>query len=436
MSQGMSFVTAATVTSNPLEAVDELIYQIAEQLGKPAHDTSATSRMDVVFLFVASQFTQDIQPILERMRDQLRPGVLLGCTAEGVISKQQEIENQSAITLLGAHLPGVKATAFTLQPGSKDWHSMLLDTGKFCRSVDVPQDTRLFVLFSDPFSTPMDDVLHSFNTCYPGIPIVGGMSSGALRPDGNILFVNDQISSQGAVGLALSGPLSIDVIVSQGCRPIWRAFKVTEAHRNVIYSLEDRPPLAWIQDMIPQLTEEDRRLLQNGLFVGRSIKSRLEGENFASGTTQIQGSSEEPGHAPPAPKEPARASEGLGRGDFLIRGLTGINQENGAVAISDSVLEGELIQFHLRDAITAQEDLEMLLVPQVFRDPPSGGLLFTCNGRGTRLYDHPNGDISIIQGNLQDTNLAGFFCAGEFGPIGDRNFLHGHTVSLALFRPL
>jgi len=69
-------------------------------------------------------------------------------------------------------------------------------------------------------------------------------------------------------------------------------------------------------------------------------------------------------------------------------------------------------------------------------EPPCGGFLFSCNGRGTRLYDHPNGDISTIQKVIGDINLAGFFCAGEIGPIGSKNFLHGHTASLALFRPL
>jgi len=228
------------------------------------------------------------------------------------------------------------------------------------------------------------------------------MASGALRPLGNTLFVNDRLTQQGAVGVALSGALEVNVVVSQGCRPIWRPFRITAAHRNVILGLEGRPPLAWLQELIPELPEEDRLLLQNGLFVGRAIKPQ---------------------------------TETLGRGDFLIRGVMGVDQDSGAIAIGDSVIEGETIQFHLRDALTAQEDLEMMLIPQMFRDPPSGGLLFSCNGRGTRLYDHPDGDISVIQRSLENIHLAGFFCAGEIGPIGGANFLHGHTASLVLFRP-
>ncbi|MDX1524307.1 MAG: FIST C-terminal domain-containing protein, partial [Anaerolineae bacterium] len=152
-----------------------------------------------------------------------------------------------------------------------------------------------------------------------------------------------------------------------------------------------------------ELSEADQGLLQNGLFIGRAIN-----DNQAE----------------------------LGRGDFLIRGISGIDRENGALIVSDYLQSGETVQFHLRDANTAEEDLEMMLTPQLLYDPPAGAMLFSCNGRGTRLYPHPDGDISTIRKVVGDVDLAGFFCAGEIGPIGGRNFLHGHTASLALFRPL
>jgi small ligand-binding sensory domain FIST len=170
----------------------------------------------------------------------------------------------------------------------------------------------------------------------------------------------------------------------------------------MIYSLEGEPPLNQLQKLARDLSPEDRRLLQYGLLLGRAIASE---------------------------------QETLGRGDFLIRGVMGIDQQNGAMVVGDSIKDGETVQFHLRDASTAIEDLEMMLAPQLFYDSPRGGLLFSCNGRGTRLYDHPNGDITTIQKVIGDIHLAGFFCAGEIGPIGGKNFLHGHTASLALFRP-
>jgi len=402
MEDSMFFISAAATESGVEAAVKDLVEQVNAQALARLEEAQLAGWPDLAIVFASAHFTHALRQIVEDIRAKLQPDVLLGCSAEGVIWREQEIEETPAIALVAAHLPGVQVSPFLLQPSDTDWPKLLLDSDEFRRVIDAPQDTRLFILLGDPFSTPMDDVLEAFNFNYGGIPVVGGMASAALRPYGNALWVNEQLVHEGAVGVALAGALDVDVIVSQGCRPIWRPFKVSSAHSNVIFNLEGRPPLAWIQDLSSELTEEDRLLLQNGLFVGRSIK---------------------PGQ------------ETLGRGDFIIRGVVGVDQQNGAIAIGDSIMDGETIQFHLRDALTAKEDLEMMLIPQVFRQPPSGALLFSCNGRGTRLYDHPNGDISVIQASLEGTHLAGFFCAGEIGPIGGANFLHGNTASLVIFRP-
>ena len=389
----MKFVSALAVDFEFEDALKSLIQEMVSQAGDAA--------LDLVVVFTSAHFTQAIPEIVKDLKSALQPGLIMGCSAEGVIGREQEVESAPAIAMVGARLPGIELTPFMLQPNSLDWPRLLLDQGEFLRTVAAPEGTQLFLLLGDPFSTPMDDLLQAFNAFYPGVPVIGGMASGALRPEGNLLFCNDKLTSRGALGVALSGLLEVDIIVSQGCRPIWRPFKVSGSRQNQIYNLEGRPPLAWLQDLIPTLPEEDRALLQTGLFVGRSVKTE---------------------------------QEVLGRGDFVIRGVLGIDQESGAIAIGDSVMDGETIQFHLRDSFTAQEDLELQLIPQMFRDPAMGGLLFTCNGRGTRLYDRPNGDISVIQKNANHTPLAGFFCAGEIGPIGGKNYLHAHTATLVLFR--
>jgi small ligand-binding sensory domain FIST len=203
------------------------------------------------------------------------------------------------------------------------------------------------------------------------------------------------------VGVAFGGALEVDVIVSQGCRPIGRPLKVTAAYENYLLKLEDKVPLDYLKEMVNELPADDRELLQNGLFIGRAIdKEQTE----------------------------------LGRGDFLVRAVTGIDQKDGSLVVGDYIRSGEIVQFHLRDADTAEEDLEMMLMPQLFNSPAAGALLFSCNGRGTRLYAHPNGDIRLIKSVLNNIAVGGFFCAGEIGPIGGENFLHGHTATLTLFR--
>ena len=390
MPDAMQFASAATTEQDVDCAAAALVDQIRAQIDAPEFDFAMS--------FFSANFAAVAPSGADRLHTALNPRVLIGCTCEGVIGKDQEIEHQPAVTLVAARMPGVNLVPFSLD--ADDWDA-LEDAPRFRALIAAPDDTRLIVMVADPFTTPIDAVIDAFNAHYVGIPLIGGMASGAQQPGGNVLILNDRAFASGAVGVALAGDFEIDIIVSQGCRPFGRTLTVTDADENVIKGLEGEPPLKHIQDLVAQLSEEDQALLKNGLFVGRAI-------------------------------ETGRA---LGRGDFLIRSLLGVDRQSGAIGVGDSIRVGETIQFHLRDQRTAKEDLELLLTPQALDVPASGALLFSCNGRGTRLYDHPNGDISTIQNILGGVDLAGFFAAGEIGPVGGKNFLHGHTASLALFRP-
>jgi len=358
---------------------------------------------DLLLAFFSGHDPSAVLDLADRIGASVKARLALGCTAESVIARDAEIENEPAISVAAAVLPGVELAAFAIQPD--DWPEVLADYDVFRSRLGDSFDPKLFILFADPFSTPMDDVLDLFNIAYEGVPVIGGMASGSDSPGGNWLFLDRghlTTLTGGAVGVALGGAIEADVIVSQGCRPVGRPFKVTGAQRNLLLSLEDAPPMERLQDVFNGLSDADRELMKNGVYLGRAIDS---------------------------------SREELGRGDFLIRGVMGADRQRGILAIGDYLTEGESVQFHLRDAATATEDLEMMLLPQTFLDPPAGAFLFSCNGRGTRLYDHPDGDVSVIQQYLGGAPLAGFFCAGEIGPVGGRNFLHGHTASMVIFRP-
>ncbi len=391
MTDTMQFASATTTERGIDSAVDSLIHQM-----RGVGDFSAC---ELAFVFISSHFSPVAPFLTDRLRAALAPRVLIGCTCEGVIGNEHELENLPAITLLAARLPNVNLFPFVLD--RDDW-DLLEDESRFCELLTAPPDARLFLMIADPYSAPIDRLLDAFNTCYAGVPLVGGMASGAAHSGGNTLILNDRAFNAGAVGVALAGNFDFDVIVSQGCKPFGKTYTVTEANNNVILGLDFQSPVALIEELIEQLSDADRELLKNGLFVGRAVR-----------------------------RDPST----LGRGDFLIRSFMGASRAAGAIAVGDYIHTGDVIQFHLRDQNTATEDLAMLLMPQMLDAPPSGGLLFSCNGRGTRLYDHPNGDIATIQALLGGVNVAGFFCAGELGPIAGKNFLHGHTASMVLFRP-
>jgi small ligand-binding sensory domain FIST len=229
------------------------------------------------------------------------------------------------------------------------------------------------------------------------------MASGGSRPGANRLMFGDDWLEQGAVGLAIGGGVRVDTTVSQGCRAIGSPFVVTKSQRHLVQELGGRNALQVLQEMAQGLSDEDRQLIATtGLHVGRVIdeyKSRF------------------------------------GRGDFVIRGISGIDDQRGYVAIGDPQLRvGQTIQFHVRDQATARQDMELLLEMQKIHGPADGALLFSCNGRGSRLFDTPNADADMTKDAIGPAPLAGFFAAGELGPVGQQNFIHGHTACLAVFR--
>jgi small ligand-binding sensory domain FIST len=395
----LRFASALSRAADPAEAANELTLNLNRQFNG--------ERPHLALAFIAGHQAHASQ-MAEALCASLNADLILGCTAESVIGQTEEIENQDAVSVVAASLPGALVTGFAIS--ADDWPEALSDPETFRARLNLDTDPKLFILLADPFTSPMDDVLAMFNAAYPNVPIVGGMASAAnaMRQTdstfSDVLFLSRgafQSNQGGAVGIALAGDIEIDVVVSQGCRPIGRSFTVTQAQRNILITLEDQPAMSRLQEIFEELPESDQDLLRNGVYVGRAIDS---------------------------------TQEELGRGDFLIRGVMGADPQRGLIAVGDFVAEGERVQFHLHDAATATEDLELLLLPQTLQDPPAGAFLFSCNGRGTRLYDHPDGDIRTVQQFLGGAPIAGFFCAGEIGPVGGRNFLHGHTASMVIFR--
>ena len=114
-----------------------------------------------------------------------------------------------------------------------------------------------------------------------------------------------------------------------------------------------------------------------------------------------------------------------------------MDDNTGVLAIGEMLKEGQLVQFHLRDAQTSTEDITAVLdrYAQDNRENDlSGALLFSCLGRGQYLYGTPNHDTEVFKSMLGQVPLGGFFCNGEIGPVSGTTFLHGYTSSFGIFR--
>ena len=374
----MRFVSAVSLETEP----DRIARDVHDQL-------AAAGPFDLVVAFVRPQTDPAGAAVLAGLNEHLAPAHFIGCTAGGVVGAGREIEDQAATAVLAARLPGVRIDPLP----DLDDDTVGLETN----------DLQACIVLVDPYSTATEALLRRLDQLAPGIPVIGGIASWASAPGRNRLAQDGEIVNAGLVGVTLRGNVRVSTIVSQGCRPVGDWFTVTSSRSNLIQELDGKPPLEVLQEVFAEASADDQKLMRSGILIGRGV---------------------------------AKKPDDLGHGSFLIRVVLGADRESGAISVADRVREGEFVQFHVRDAQSARDDLEMLLTPQVFEETAAGALLFTCNGRGERFFGERDADVAIIGNALgEQVPVAGFFCGGEIGPIGSANFVHGYTASLAVFRP-
>jgi small ligand-binding sensory domain FIST len=388
----MPFAAALSTKQDTVQAIEEVCTHAREEMKEPP---------DLAILFFSPHHVPEAERLVLAVRDRLSPRCLLGCSGEAIVGNDREIEGEPALSLwLGRWAEALQLEPFRLVLEETPDGYSLLGWPDSLLHADPAQSVVL--LLADPFTFPVDASLQQMNEGHPRLRVVGGMASGGRAPGETRLLLGNQVYGDGAVGVLLQGPITIRSIVSQGCRPIGQHMVITRGHENIIQELGGQPPLARLQQLWQSLNPREQKLFQQGLHVGRVI-NEYQGE--------------------------------FQRGDFLVRNVLGMDRESGALAITDRVRVGQTVQFQVRDAETADEDLHALLQLDLnaHAKGPAGALLFTCNGRGTRLFPTPHHDAKAIRAEAGAIPLAGFFAQGELGPVGGQNFIHGFTASVVLF---
>ena len=351
---------------------------VTQALIKSVREAFGQRAVDLACLFFTPHYAESSEELVRSLHRQLAPGVMVGCMGEGIIGSTEEYENKPAVILWVAHVPGVQMVPLHVTFHEKEEKAYVLEG--WPRELDAPTDRPTFLVFADPFSTPVEDVFRTMEHHCPGAPAIGGLASGGSDLGENRLVLNSEIMENGLVGVALWGPVSIRTLVSQGCQPIGERFVVTRAEKNIIYELGGAPTLARLQETLQRLGPEGGQRAAMSVQVGVAFDEQR---------------------------------ERFDRGDFLIRGLVGADQRSGGVAISDVVKEGQTIQFHVRDPKAASEDFNLLLAQDRLTYPQAvlkGALLFSCYGRGRRFFAEPNHDIAALQRRTAGDSGCRVFC--------------------------
>lgn len=377
-------------------AIDGDLLRAAEEATRAALVPLGGRVPDLLCVFVCAADPQAVAAAFGRAAQVSAAATTIGCSAGGVIGGGSGVEGQAAVSVFAAVLPDVRLRTFHLEV-------MRAEEGAAVVGMPELDGDDVAVLLPDPYSFPSDGFLARVNDAMPGLPIVGGVASGAGGAGSTRLLVDGRVVERGAVGVLMKGA-GARTIVSQGCRPVGPAMTVTGAAGNVVRELAGMPALQRVEQVLAELPPEDQALASRGLQLGIAM------------------------------------DEYTDEHDFLIRGLLGVERETGGIVVGDLVEVGSTVRLQVRDADAADADLRGMLTAyrRDTRDAPAGGaLLFSCNGRGAHLFGASHGgadhDPALVRTELAALGVAGFFAGGELGPVGGRNHLHGFTASVLAF---
>ena len=361
----------------------------------------AAPQVSLGLVFMSPRFFPRAKQVLEILRVHARIPLLAGCSSPSLIVGDNEVEQNAGVTVGLYYLPGAELNAFHFKQeqveeanGPGYWQ---LETGI------EPSQTNGWLVFIDPFHLDSESWLRSWNEAYAPVPVLGGLASGDFSEQSTQVYLNGDVYDEGGVAISCGGTVKLVGVTSQGCTPIGETWTLTRVEQNVIHQIGNRPAYKVLEETFNQLSPEEQKKARGNLFIGLVVNEYL---------------------------------EEFHRGDFLIRNLLAADPRSGSISVGALPRLGQTIQFQRRSAAAATEDMEALLAraqAQLANTPLYGGCLCSCNGRGRNLFGRPNHDAQMVQQRLGPLGVAGFFCNGEIGPVGDKNFLHGYTASLALF---
>jgi small ligand-binding sensory domain FIST len=372
-----------------------------QQWAESLRNRLSAPHLSLGLVFMTPKFFPHAKQVLEILRVHAQIPLLAGCSSSSLIAGGNEIEENAGLVLALYDLPGAQLQGFHFVQeqveeanGPGYWP---METGV------VPEQTNGWLAFVDPFHLDAEAWMRTWNEAYAPLPVLGGLASGDMREQLTQVYLNGEVFEEGGVAISVGGEVKLLGVISQGCTPIGDTWTLTRVEQNLIHQIGNRPAYEVLVETVNKLSPADQRKTRGNLFIGLVVNEYL---------------------------------DEFHRGDFLVRNLLGGDPRSGVLAVGALPRAGQTVQFQRRDAEAATEDMNELLARakrELAGATVYGGCLCSCNGRGQNLFGAPNHDAQTVQQQFGPLGLAGFFCNGEIGPVGEKNFLHGYTASLALF---
>jgi small ligand-binding sensory domain FIST len=371
------------------------------QWAKDLRKQLSAPQVSLGLLFMTPRFFSQAKQILEILRVHARIPLLAGCSSTALVAGNEELEENPGIVLALYSLPGAKlAGIYFTQTQVEEADRQTYWQGF---SEITASQTNGWLTFIDPFHLDSESWLRTWNESYAGVPVYGGLASGVFAEQVTQIYLNGDVYEEGGVAISVGGDVKLAGVISQGCTPIGDTWTLTRVEQNLIHKIANRPAYEVLSETVNEMPADEQKKVRGNLFIGLVVNEYL---------------------------------DDFHRGDFLVRNLLGGDPQTGVLAVGAMPRAGQTMQFQRRDAEAATEDMNELLGRthiQLGGATVYGGCLCCCNGRGKHLFGESGHDAQLVQRKFGGIGLSGFFCNGEIGPVGQKNFLHGYTASLALF---
>jgi hypothetical protein len=391
---------------NPIVAGREAAEQALQKAG--------VDRPDFVFMFAAIGYDQ--HSLLGVVRQTTGGAPLTGCSAEGTINGDDADESSFSV-VVGA-----------ICSEELRWHNGIArglvedDTravGKRVAKDLLPHlsaDTIGLFVFPDgrvDFGVSRDNLDNFFAGLEENLPSKrflpmwggGANKTGGWREPPH-QYCDDEVVSGGVSYALLSGKAQASWAISHTVIPIGGERIVTRSQGNIIHEIDNKPAVEVLKEYLPENALADDR---NWMDYANSLALCF------------------------------RAPSYMKDEEYVVRGVPAVKMADGSIIVQTEVQEGTSIWFSSRDKqklATGFDRMARQIKEQLGGEKPNLVLQFECATRGKMMLREREKlqlQRRFRQSLGPDAPWAGYYCAGEIGPVEEHNNHHLYTsVVLAL----
>jgi len=377
--------------------------QAAAEAATRAMLQASLGQVDLVLVFATISHAPHYSLMLNTLAKITKTSQIVGCSGMGTLTLEGEVEAAPSVAVLVLSSDSIRATPFIFQELRDRNEAIGQELGRLAVSQRrSSSDAILILLFPDTFFFQQRPFFQGFQKVAGFLPIIGGGASEDGTRMRTFQMHGERTDSNALTGVILTGRFQYTQGLAQACQPTGHSLLITKAHRNVILELGGRPAMEVYIDLLKEHNIDDLQMAAGRIFLGLPIDPR-----------QAQ----------------------LAGGDYLVRNISGIDPENGALHISEEITEGQAVTFTLREPNHAKRDTEDVVADLVRIHQgvtPKAALYFNCCGRGSPLYGEKDVDVAILRKAFPDLPLIGFFTYSEFAPLHGMNLFHNYTGALTL----